>query len=128
LGFVFIELAYLLQACKVTWEVFLLPIIARDPSAVALLRDGILRQHPLMLAFKMSASATILLGIVLFCFALVRSREFPRVAGILIFVGALLYAAGPALSVLVATSGILIILSGGCLILGLRLTRDPSAG
>jgi hypothetical protein len=125
LGVVFIELAYLLQACKVTWEIFLYPIMARDASAVALLRDGILRHHSLVLAFRTWASATILAGIVLFCLALVRSRQFSRLAGILIFVGALVYALGPVLSILVAIGGILI-LSVGCLILGLRLMSQPS--
>ena len=75
-GFVFIEVAYLLQACKVTWEIFLYPIIAGNPSSVTLLRDGILRDHPLVHAFKAGASATIFFGILLFCFALVRSKEF----------------------------------------------------
>jgi hypothetical protein len=122
LGFVFIELAYLLQACKVTWEIFLYPILARDASAVALLRDGILRHHSLVLAFRSWASATILVGIVLFCLALVRSKQFPRLAGALIFVGALVYASGPLLSVLVGITGILV-LAIGCLILGLTLVR-----
>ncbi len=122
-GFVFIEVAYLLQACKVTWEIFLYPIIAGNPSSVTLLRDGILRDHPLVHAFKAGASATIFLGILLFCFALVRSKEFPRAAGILIFAGALAYALGPVLSMMVAVGGIMV-LSLGCLLLGLELIRD----
>jgi hypothetical protein len=122
-GFVFIEVAYLLQACKVTWEIFLYPIIAGNPSSATLLRDGILRDHPLVHAFKAGASATIFLGILLFCFALVRSKEFPRSAGILIFVGALVYALGPVLSMMVAIGGIMV-LSLGCLLLGLELIRD----
>jgi hypothetical protein len=123
LGFVLIEAAYLLQACKVTWEIFLFPIIARDPSAVTLLRDGILRHHPLIVVFKTSASVTIFLGILLFCFALVRSKQFPKAAGILIFVGALAYGSGPLISVVVAIGGI-VVLSMGCLILGLKLMRE----
>jgi len=123
LGFVLIEAAYLLQACKVTWEIFLFPIIARDPSAVTLLRDGILRHHPLIVVFKTSASVTIFLGILLFCFALVRSKQFPKAAGILIFVGALVYGSGPLISVVVAIGGI-VVLSVGCLILGLKLMRE----
>ncbi len=126
LGFVTIELAYLLQACKVTWELFLYPILARDPSAVALLRDGVLRHHPLVLAFRFGASATIFVGIVLFCLTLVRSKAFPRAGGVLVFVGALVYALGPLLSALVAIAGILV-LALGCLLLGLRLMRPAAA-
>jgi hypothetical protein len=87
------------------------------------LRDGILRDHPLVHAFKAGASATIFLGILLFCFALVRSKEFPKAAGILIFVGALVYALGPVLSMMVAIGGI-VVLAIGCLLLGLELIRD----
>jgi hypothetical protein len=87
------------------------------------LRDGILWDHPLVHAFKAGASATIFLGILLFCFALVRSKEFPKAAGILIFVGALVYALGPVLSMMVAIGGI-IVLSLGCLLLGLQLIRN----
>jgi hypothetical protein len=122
-GFAFIEVAYLLQACKVTWEIFLYPIIAGNRSSTMLLRDGILRDHPLVHAFKAGASATIFLGILLFCFALVRSKEFPKAAGILIFVGALVYALGPVLSMMVAIGGIML-LSLGCLLLGLELIHD----
>jgi len=124
-GFVFIEVAYLLQACKVTWEIFLYPIIAGNPSSVALLRDGILWDHPLVHAFKAGASATIFLGILLFCFALVRSKEFPKAAGILIFVGALVYALGPVLSMMVCDRGYHRAISLGCLLLGLSAHTGP---
>jgi hypothetical protein len=126
-GFVFIEIAYVLQACQVAWEIFLYPIIAGNPSSAALLRDGIMRDHPLFHAFRTGASASIFLGIVLFCFALVRSKEFPKSAGILIFVGALAYALGPVLSVTVAIGGI-IVLALGCLLLGLELIRNQRSG
>ena len=66
---------------------------------------------------------TIFLGILLFCFALVRSKQFPKAAGILIFVGALVYGSGPLISVVVAIGGI-VVLSVGCLILGLKLMRE----
>jgi hypothetical protein len=67
--------------------------------------------------------APIFLGILLFCFALVRSKDFPKAAGILIFVGVLVYALGPVLSMMVAIGGI-IVLSLGCLLLGPDLIRD----
>jgi hypothetical protein len=126
-GFVLIEIAYLLQACKVTWEIFIYPVIAGNQSSATLLRDGILRDHPLFHAFKAGASATIFLGISLFCFALVRSKEFPKAVGILIFAGALVYALGPALGMVVAIGGI-VVLSLGCFLLGLELINFRRGG
>jgi hypothetical protein len=122
-GFVFVELAYLLQACKVTWELFLYPVIAQNEAAVVLFRAQILRQSVPVVAFRAGASLTILVGIVLFCLALVRSRAFPRSGGLLVFVGALIYAAGPRINVLFGVSGIFVF-ALGCLVLGLRLMRS----
>ena len=120
IGFVALELAYLLQACKVTWEIFLYPVIAAHPTALALLRDGIIKQSELVGLFRLGATATILVGTLLFCFTLIRSREFPKSGGIVLFAGALLY--GLHLNTHTAIAGILIH-SLGCLILGLRLFR-----
>jgi hypothetical protein len=124
LGFLFIELAYILQAGKVTWEICLYPVISANGSSATLLRDFIIQHNSLVIAFKTVSSATIFLGIILFCLALVRSREFPKIAGILFFSGAFIYGFAPVLSVyLVAIAGIFI-LSMGCLIMGVTLTRN----
>lgn len=123
LGILFIEAAYLLQACKVTWEIFLYPVIASNPGSSFLLRDGIIKHDAMVVAFRTGASITIFLGIVLFCLALVRSREFPKIAAVLIFAGAFVYALGPLLSIIVAIAGIFTH-SIGCLILGLKLARE----
>jgi hypothetical protein len=122
LGFLFIEAAYFLQACKVTWEIFLYPVIASNPGSAFLLRDDIIKHDAMVVAFKTGSSIIIFLGIVLFCLALVRSKASPKIAAILIFVGAFVYALGPLFSVMVAISGIFT-LSIGCLILGLKLVR-----
>jgi hypothetical protein len=122
LGFIVIEIAYVLQACKVTWEIFIYPLIAGNPAFAPLLSGHILQNNAHVHMFNMAMMVTILLGIVLFCFALVRSNKFPKVAGILIFAGALIYGLGPMLTTLVAISGI-VILAIGCLILGLKLIR-----
>ena len=122
LGFIFIEAAYFLQACKVTWEIFLYPVIASNPGSAFLLRDGIIKHDPMVIAFRTGSSIIIFLGIVLFCLALVRSKTSPKIAAFLIFAGALVYALGPLLSVMVAIAGIFT-LSIGCLILGLKLVR-----
>ena len=122
LGFIFIEIAYLLQACKVTWEICLYPAIAANAGASALLRDELLKHSPQVTVFRMVAGIAILLGIVLFCSALLRSRAFPRVAGLLIFLGAFIYALGPVLTLMIAIAGIFT-LSMGCLVLGVSLMR-----
>lgn len=124
-GFVFVELAYLLQACKVTWEIFIYPTIAVHPIGRVLLQDRFLMRQPLVAFFRAIASGTILVGITLFCLALVRSRELPRVAGGLVFAGALAYGTGPAFSIHLAISGVFVF-AVGCLILGVRLWQARS--
>lgn len=121
-GFLFIEAAYLLQACKVTWELFLYPVIASHPESAFLLRDLVIKHDPAVGIFRMMASITILLGIVLFCYALYRSREYPKAGAVLIFAGALVYALGPMISIFVSVAGIFT-LAVGCLLIGIRLLR-----
>ena len=121
-GFLFLEAAYLLQACKVTWELFLYPVIARYPETAFLLRDAVIKNDPAVLAFRISASATILIGIVLFCLAIYRSALYPKPAAALIFVGAVVYALEPMISVYVSIVGIFTF-ALGCMLLGVRLLR-----
>jgi len=122
LGFIVIEAAYLLQACKITWEVFLYPIIAGIPATAILLHDFIIRNNAHVRLYNAAEMYSIFLGIVLFCAALIRTNKFPKIAGILIFAGALIYGFGPMLAVIVAINGI-VILAVGCLILGLGLMK-----
>lgn len=119
-GFLLIEAAYLLQACKVTWELFLYPIIAAHPESAFLLRDRIISHDPSVAAFREVGSAAIFLGVTLFCLAIYRSGEYPKAAPILIFTGAIVYAAGPMISIFVSIAGIFV-LAIGCLLLGARL-------
>ncbi|WGS84237.1 hypothetical protein [Methylomonas sp. UP202] len=121
-GFLFVEAAYLLQACKVTWELFLYPVIARYPETAFLLRDAVIKNDPAVLVFRNSGSATMLIGIVLFCLAIYRSALYPKPAAALIFVGAVVYALGPMISVYVSIVGIFTFAVGGML-LGVRLLR-----
>ena len=123
LGFVFLELAYLLQAMIVSWEVFLYPVIARHSDSIALLRDKLIIQDKLVHGFELATAFAILVGTVLFCLTIVRSRAFPRYAGVVVFVGALLY--GLNLTMTLAIAGILLH-ALGCLILALRLFRPPA--
>lgn len=120
-GFLLVELAYFMQACKVSWELCIYPVLASSQAAMPLLRDSILRHSTLYAEFRIAADIVILLGIIFFCLALVRTKVFPRIAGILIFIGALLYGLGPMLPPAIAISGICV-LSIGCLILGIQLS------
>ncbi len=120
IGFLFIEAAYLLQACKVTWELFLYPVIASHPESAFLLRDLVIKHDPAVGVFRLMASVTILLGIVLFCYTMYRSTEYPKSAAVLIFAGAMVYALGPMISIFVSVAGIFT-LAIGCLLIGLRL-------
>ena len=122
IGFLFVEAAYLLQACKVTWELFLYPIIAAHPDSAFLLGNAIIRNDPAVQTFRLLASLTILIGIILFCFTLYRSKEYPKAGAVLIFAGALVYAVGPMISIYVAFAGIFTF-SIGCLLIGLRLIK-----
>ncbi len=126
IGFLFIEAAYLLQACKVTWELFLYPVIASHPESAFLLRDLVIKHDPAVGIFRLAASVTILLGIVLFCYTLFRSSEYPKAGAVLIFAGALVYALGPMISIFVSVAGIFT-LAIGCLLIGLRLFRVQHA-
>lgn len=119
-GFLFVEVAYLLQACKVTWELFLYPVIANHSASAFLLRDAIIKHDPTVVIFRITASVTILIGIVLFCLAIYRSRAFPKLASVLVFAGALVYAIGPLFSIFISVAGILTF-AVGCLLIALPL-------
>jgi hypothetical protein len=125
-GFLFVELAYLMQACKVTWELFVYPVIAGHEASAFLLRDGVLKHDSAVLLFRLASSVSIFIGICLFCLSLYRSRHFPNSAAILIFAGALIYGLGPIFSLYVAIAGILI-LAVGCGILGVSLIKLHAA-
>ncbi len=125
LGFVFIALAYILQAAQLTWEIFMYPVIAGYAPSIPLLSNNIMKLHPLFSMFRLMFQLTIFLGVILFSAALLRSREFPKSAGILILCGAVIYAVGPMLWVYLGLIGVFI-LSAGCFILGLKLAGIKS--
>lgn len=126
IGFLFIEAAYLLQACKVSWELFLYPVIASHPESAFLLREGIIKHAPAVKIFYTLSASTIFIGIVLFCYSLFRSPQYPNSAAVLIFVGALVYALGPVLSLNASIAGIFT-LAIGCSLLGVRLFKPQIA-
>ncbi len=122
LGFIFVELAYIFQACQLAWEIFIFPAIVSYGPSIPLFRDGIIFHSPLFSLFGIIFKGSIFLGILIFCISLIISRKFHMSAAILILAGAVVYAIGPALSTYVGVAGIFV-LSVGCLILGMGLIR-----
>jgi hypothetical protein len=123
LGFIFIQFAYLLQAAKVTWEICLYPVIVNNEKSAFLFTDNILKSSFMFSVFRITASTAILVGIILFCTAIFRSKVFPKAGGLLVFCGALLYGLGPLFNVYIAMAGIFIF-AAGCFILGKKLITD----
>lgn len=120
IGYVFVALAYILEAAEVTWEIALYPAIVRHGPSVPLFSERILWFSPEVKRFRSLAELTIFLGVILFSKALIQSKEFPKIAGILIASGAVVYAVGPAINIYLAILGV-VVLSAGCFILGRRL-------
>jgi hypothetical protein len=121
-GFLFIETAFILQACKITWELFLYPIIAAHSESAFLISDALIIRDPGVVAFLLISVAAIFIGISLFCWVLYRSAVFAKSAAILVFVGALVYAVGPIMSIYLAVVGVAT-LAIGCAMLGWRLIK-----
>ena len=125
-GFLFTETAYLLQACKVTWELFLYPIIASHPESAFLLCEAIIKNDPSIVNFRTVSAITIFIGVASLCLAIYRSNEYPKAAPFLIFVGAIAYAFGPFISIFASVAGIFV-LAIGCSLLGFHLLRPARA-
>jgi hypothetical protein len=125
-GLVLTKVALVLQACVLTWEMLMDPLIAAHPESAFLLRDGWMLNAPWMVAFRWIFLLTILGGAVLFGLAVLRSRQFPTSAIALLIAGAVLYAVGPRMSVFIAISGVILFAIGGLLI-GARLWRATEA-
>jgi hypothetical protein len=123
IGFVLLEVAYMVQFAKVTWELCIYPIIAAHTTTAFLLAQKVIKDDPGVGVFQGLSTFTIFFGTTLFCWALVRSSVVPKSAGVLIFSGAILYGLGPMLSATVAIVGI-IIFATGCLQGGVSLFKN----
>jgi len=119
-GFISLVSAYLIQLSKVTWEIFIYPVLAAQASAV--LRERLLIDSTGVTVFRLAAMGSILLGVVLFTVAMIRSRRFSRASPLLFLVGAILYGVGPMVSVWLAIGGVLVF-SAGCVGIGIGLAR-----
>lgn len=124
IGLLLTKVALIFQACMLTWELLLDPIIAGHPDSAFLLRDRVIATNSAMMAFQWVVLTTTSVGAPLFGFAVFRSRQFPRVAVLLIVLGAVVYAIGPRISVFLGVGGVIMFALGGALI-GARLWRPP---
>lgn len=94
-GFIALMTAYLFQFGELVMETFYYPAIISSPDGVALFRSDAMINHPAAKAFAAIFIATIALGTLAFALSLIRSKAFPKLGGILLIVGATLYAASP---------------------------------
>src|SRR4051812_7403806 len=125
IGFLFTKITFVLQACVLTWELLIDPIIAAHTGSAFLLRERIIANDPGMAIFRWGTIVSILLSTLLFGFAVYRSKEFPGSALVLIVVGAVAYAIGPMISIILPVGGVTA-LSAGCILIGARLWRVPT--
>jgi hypothetical protein len=125
LGFIMIEIAYILQACSITWEIFVWPLLASYQQSQFIFHDGVFEKDTLVMIFGWIATISIFVGVILFCIAIIRSKVFPKISGALIFVGAVLYGVGSFVIVIGAMIGVFI-LSIGCTIIGLKLIKQDA--
>jgi hypothetical protein len=122
-GYIFIILAYIFQAAKVTWEHFIYPILASNANTIFMIKDRSFFLAPQIILFRYIADITIFIGVILFCISIIKSKDFNPLSAILIFAGAVLYGVGPIINVYLAIGGV-IILSIGCTLLGLRMIKN----
>jgi len=125
-GLLLTKVALVLQACMVTWELLLDPIVAGHPASAFLLRDGVIATAPAMVVFRWVFLITTVVGALLFGGSIYRSRQFPNSAMLLMVGGAAAYVIGPWLSVFLAIGGVAMFALGG-VIIGSRLWRPPAA-
>jgi hypothetical protein len=126
-GLLLVEFAYLQQTSKVTWEIFIYPVLANHTETLPLLSRRLLAQDAFVVGFRTIGSLAIFAGIICFCAALIRSHVFSKLSGSLILGGALLYGLGPMLTTSVALIGI-VVFSVGCVTLGRHMLCPETTG
>src|SRR4051812_24742428 len=121
-GLLLTKFALTFQACVITWELLLDPIIASHPESTFLLRDRVIAQDRTIAIFGMAVLATTVLGALSFGVAVYRSNRFSKVARLLLVAGAAVYSVGPMISMLLAIAGV-ILFALGAILIGVRLWR-----
>ncbi len=116
ISIVLIEIAYLLQIIKVSWEIFLYPIICNHLESIFLINKLIIISNPLVKIFNITSSLTILAGIILFSLVIFKSKVYSKISAIFICLGAIMYGGGPFIGAFVSLIGILIFAIGCVLI------------
>jgi hypothetical protein len=123
ISIVIIEIAYLLQVCKVTWEIFIYPMLIRYDQTLFLLKDSVLKNDPAIGVYRLISSLAILAGVILFSFALYKSNVYSKLSAVFIALGAIMYGVGPLAGIFVAIPGI-VIFAAGCFLLSLKLLKS----
>ncbi|HRX16956.1 MAG TPA: hypothetical protein P5123_11640 [Spirochaetota bacterium] len=121
-GIVVFEFAYLLQAAKVTWEIFIYPQLAYNDNASFLISDRIIWNSMSIMVYLILSSVTLLLGIIIFCVSLYRSGYYTKLSSFMLLIGAVMYGAGELIHMTVAIVGI-VIFAAGCFLCGMTLLR-----
>ena len=125
IGFVAVELALLMMASVISWEAFLYPVIGAHADTTYLIADRIIYDDPAMRMFRIGQLAALAMGLLLFNFAIFRSKTFGRAAPLLMLAGAGASTLGP-ISVTIEYAGIAM-LALGCAMLGVHLLRSDGA-
>jgi hypothetical protein len=123
-GFVLIILAYIFQTILTSWELFLYPTIVHHGASIFLIRDKIILFSTRFQLFRIALEIAIFLGVLFFCLALYRTKIFPKISGVLIFCGSIIYAVSQLFNVYIEISGV-VILSVGSFLLGYNLIKNP---
>ncbi|MBN2436734.1 MAG: hypothetical protein JXK07_15850 [Spirochaetes bacterium] len=122
-GIVVFEFAYLLQAAKVTWEIFIYPQLAYNDKASFLISDRIIWGSMSITVYLVLSSVTLLLGIIIFCVSMYRSGYYTKLSSVMLLIGAVMYGAGELVHMTVAITGI-IIFAAGCFLCGITLLKN----
>ncbi len=114
-GFVTLMTAYLFQFGELVMETFYYPGIVSTQDGIALFRSDAMIDHPAAKAFVAIFASMIVIGTLTFSIALIRSKAFPKVGGVLLVIGAALYAGAPLLALNLAGIAIFAL---ACVIVG----------
>lgn len=103
-----------------TWEIFVYPVLVSDSSFISIIRDEVLIADPMVSTFFTIFTIIIFIGVVLFSIALLRTKEFSKVAVVLFLTGAILYAIG---GIFIGIIGV-VMLGAGSFILGMNFIKS----
>lgn len=125
IGFVAVQLALSIMICTLAFELCIYPVIGAHSDAATLLRDRVIWNDPTVAAFRNAGTATSIIGLLLFNFALFQSGKIGKMAPALVFAGAIGTRLG-FLSVFVELAGMATV-AIGCVLMGWRLVGSSAS-